>query len=73
MSPRLDWCRLVPFPQLSDEPLCRRLSGNAGYFRGHRAPIEHRDQRPVLDGQAWQGRGRTLQAGGLSIRGSVVR
>jgi hypothetical protein len=33
----------VSFPQLSDESRCRRVLGNAGYSRGHRAPIEHRD------------------------------
>jgi len=55
MSPRLDWFRLVSFPQLSDESLCRRVSGNAGYFRGHRAPIEHRDRQPVLDRQTRRG------------------
>jgi hypothetical protein len=49
VSPRSDWCRLVSSPQLSHASLCRRVSGSAGYFRGHRAPIEHRDWQPVLD------------------------
>jgi hypothetical protein len=49
MPPWLDWCRLVSFPQLSHKLLCRRVSGSAGCFHGHRAPIEHRYWQPVLD------------------------
>jgi hypothetical protein len=68
MSPRLDWCWLVSFPQLSDESLCRRVSGNAGDFRGHRAPIEHRDRQPVLDRRTRRGSGEGVEAAGLFVR-----
>jgi hypothetical protein len=62
MSLRLDWCRLVLFPQVGDETLCRRVSDSAGYFRGHRAPIEHRDRQPVLDLRTRRGSGEGVEA-----------
>jgi hypothetical protein len=59
-------CRLVPFPQASDEPLCRPMSAQAGYLPGHRAPMEHHDWHLVLDrqtgwGERWNGRSSGLQ------------
>ena len=42
ISSWFDWCRLVSFPQASDESLCRHVSARAGCLGGHRAPIEHR-------------------------------
>jgi hypothetical protein len=69
MPLRLNWCRLVPFPQLSNEPLCRRVSGNTGYFRGHRAPIEHREPQPVLDRRTRRGSGEGVEASDFQSAG----
>jgi hypothetical protein len=43
MSSWFGWCRPVPFPQASDEPLCRPVSAQTGHLPGPRAPMEHRD------------------------------
>jgi hypothetical protein len=67
MSSYSGLCRPVPFPQASDEPLCRPVPAQAGYLAGHRAPMEHRDgpwcSIDRQGGERWDGR-----TSGLSIR-----
>jgi hypothetical protein len=62
MSSWFGACRLVPFPQASDEPLCRPVSAQAGYLPGRRAPMEHRYWHLVLDRQTGWGSGGTVEA-----------
>jgi hypothetical protein len=73
VSLRLDWCRLVPFPQLTVESLCRRVSGDAGYSRGHRAPIEHRGRQSVLDRRPRRGSGEGDEEADSWSAGAAVR
>jgi hypothetical protein len=48
-------CRDLGLSQVSGGPPCRYVSARAGSLRGHRAPMEHRDRRPVLDRRTTRG------------------
>jgi hypothetical protein len=72
MSSGFGLCQLVSFPQVGDEPLCRPMSAQAGYLPGHRAPMEHRDWRLVLDRQTGWESGGTVEAADFGSAGSVV-
>jgi hypothetical protein len=54
----------TPNPRIdsSDEWQCHRVSRSAGYFRGHRAPIEHRDWQSVLNRRTRRGSGEGVEA-----------
>jgi hypothetical protein len=71
MSSWFGSCRHVSFPQASDESLCRPVPAHAGYVRGHRAPMEHRDRQPVLHRRTSWGSGETVDAADFRSAGSV--
>jgi hypothetical protein len=65
-------CRLVSFPQVSVGGWCRRVSADVDCLRRHRAPMEHRDRRPVLHLRPTRGSGTTPTHSGLTNMGNSV-
>ena len=55
-------CWPVSFAQVGAGYRCRRVSVGVGCFRGHRAPMEHRDRQPVLDRRWRRGSGDGVEA-----------
>ena len=66
ISSEFDSCRLMSFPQVSNESPGRRVPSSAAPVHGHRALMEHRDRQSVLHRRTGWGSGGAVNATGTS-------